>query len=246
MRERRGVLVTGAANGIGRATAARLSEAGARVCAVDREAAEAPEDGASIVADLAELGSLSEIVREAEDRVGPLDALVNVAGIYEQTLVGGFSPEELAHTLAVNLQAPILLASAAAPGMVERGYGRIVSVTSVHARVSARESVAYDASKAGLEGATRTLGIELARSGVLVNAVAPGFIATRMSSAGEREDVLQTEPLKRTYIDEGRLPLGRSGTAAEVAELILWLAGPANTYVAGQTFTIDGGLTATF
>ena len=246
MREGRGVLVTGAANGIGRATAARLAGAGARVCAVDREPAEAPPGGAAIVADLAELDSLAQLVRDAEEQVGPLDALINVAGIYEPTPVTTLTPDSLAHTLAVNLQAPILLAAAAAAGMTARGYGRIVSVTSVHARASAREAVAYDTSKAGLEGATRTLGLELAPSGVLANAVAPGFIATGMSGDRENNDVLQTEPLKRTYIDEGRLPLGRSGTADEVAELILWLAGPANTYVAGQTFTIDGGLTATF
>ena len=239
MREGRGVLVTGAANGIGQSTAARLAGAGARVCGVDREPAEAPNGGAAMVADLAELDSLSDLVRRAEEEVGPLDALVNVAGIHEPTPVATISPRALAHTLAVNLQAPILLAAAAAAGMAARGYGRIVNVTSVHARVSARDALAYDTSKAGLEGATRTLGLELACSGVLVNAVAPGFVATR-------EDELQIEPLKRTYIDEGRLPQGRSATPDEVAELILWLAGPANTYVAGQTFTIDGGLTATF
>jgi 3-oxoacyl-[acyl-carrier protein] reductase len=129
--------------------------------------------------------------------------------------------------------------------MAGRGYGRIVSVTSVHARVSALQGLAYDASKAGLEGATRTLGIELAPHGVLANAVAPGFVATRMSG-GEAQDTLQSEPFRRTYIEEGRVPLRRSATAAEIAECILWLAGPGNTYVTGQTVTIDGGLTATF
>ncbi len=246
MREGGGVLVTGAANGIGRATAELLSRAGARVCAVDREPADAPAGGAAIQADLAELDSLSGLLRRAEAEVGPLDALVNVAGIYEPTPLASVSPESLAPTLAVNLQAPVLLAAGAASGMAERGYGRIVSVTSIHARFSARESLAYDTSKAGLEGATRTMGLELAPHGVLVNAVAPGFVATRMSSTGDRVDVLETEPLRRTYIEEGRLPAGRSASPEEVAHLILWLAGPANTYVAGQSFTIDGGLTATF
>jgi NAD(P)-dependent dehydrogenase (short-subunit alcohol dehydrogenase family) len=246
MREGRGVLVTGAANGIGRATAARLAAAGARVCAVDREEADPPPGGAAVVADLAELGGLGELVAGAEREVGPLDALVNVAGIYEPSPVAGLSVEALARTLAVNLQAPILLAAHAAPGMVERGYGRIVSVTSVHARHSERHALAYDASKAGLEGATRTLGIELAPSGVLVNAVAPGFVDTRMSLAANGRDVLDTDPFRRVYIEEGRLPLGRSATPAEVADCILWLAGPGNTYVAAQTVTIDGGLTSTF
>jgi NAD(P)-dependent dehydrogenase (short-subunit alcohol dehydrogenase family) len=246
MREAGGVLVTGAANGIGRATAARLAEAGARVCAVDREEAPPPPNGAAIVADLAEFEALAMLVTEAEERVGPLDALINVAGIWEQQKTVDLTPDVLRHTLAVNLEAPVLLAAAAARGMVERGYGRIVSVTSVHARVAALEGLAYDASKAGLEGATRTLGIELAPHGVLANAVAPGFVATRMSATGEPQDSLEAEPFRRTYIEEGRVPMRRSARASEIAECILWLAGPGNTYVTGQTVTIDGGLTATF
>jgi NAD(P)-dependent dehydrogenase (short-subunit alcohol dehydrogenase family) len=232
MREGRGVVVTGAANGIGRAAVTRLAEAGARVCSVDREEASPPPGGAAIVADLAELDGLADLVARAEREVGPLDALVNVAGIFEPSPVADLSPATLSRTLAVNLQAPILLAARAAPGMVERRYGRIVNVTSVHARHSARHALAYDVSKAGLEGATRTMGIELAPSGVLVNAVAPGFVATRMSLGAEA--------------DEGRLPLGRSATPEEVAACILWLVGPGNTYVTAETVTIDGGLTATF
>ncbi len=80
---------------------------------------------------------------------------------------------------------------------------------------------------------------------MLVNAVAPGFVATHMARTGEG-DVLETEPFRRTYVEEGRLPLRRSATPEEIAECILWLAGPGNTYVTGQTVTIDGGLTATF
>ena len=245
MREGRGVLVTGAANGIGLATATRLAEAGARVCALDREESPAPPNGAAIVADLAELEALADLMAEAEQLVGPLDALVNVAGIWEPQSSFDVSPDSLRRTLVVNLEAPVLLAAAAGRGMAERGYGRIVSVTSVHARVSALEGLAYDASKAGLEGATRTLGIELAPHGVLANAVAPGFVATRMARTGE-QDVLETEPFRRAYVEEGRLPLRRSATPAEVAECILWLAGPRNTYVTGQTVTVDGGLTSTF
>ena len=245
MRAGRGVVVTGAANGIGLATATRLAEAGACVCAVDREQAPTPPDGSAIVADLAELDSLPDVVAEAERCVGPLDALVNVAGIWEPQPTLEVTPDGLRRTLAVNLEAPVLLAAAAARGMADRGYGRIVSVTSVHARVSALEGLAYDASKAGLEGATRTLGVELAPHGVLVNAVAPGFVATRMARTGEG-DVLETEPFRRTYVEEGRLPLRRSATPEEIANCILWLAGPGNTYVTGQTVTIDGGLTATF
>jgi NAD(P)-dependent dehydrogenase (short-subunit alcohol dehydrogenase family) len=242
MREGRGVLVTGAASGIGLATATRLAEAGARVCGVDRNPAQAPPGGCAIVADLAQLEAVPGLVAEAEMRVGPLDALVNVAGIWEPEPSLEISLGVLRHTLAVNLEAPMLLAASAGRGMSERGYGRIVSVSSVHARVSANEGLAYDTSKAGLEGATRTLGIELAPHGVLVNAVAPGFVHTQ---AGQT-DLLHTEPYRRTYVEEGRVPLRRSATPAEIADCIRWLAGPGNTYVTGQTVTVDGGLTSTF
>jgi NAD(P)-dependent dehydrogenase (short-subunit alcohol dehydrogenase family) len=170
---------------------------------------------------------------------------VNVAGIWEPERALDISRSGLQRTLAVNLEASLLLAAAAARGMAARGYGRVVNVSSVHARFSASEGLAYDVSKAGLEAATRTLALELAPSDVLVNAVAPGFVATAMSLTDGR-DILETEPFRTKYVEEGRLPLRRSATPAEVAELIAWLAGPRNTYVTGQTVTIDGGLTATF
>jgi NAD(P)-dependent dehydrogenase (short-subunit alcohol dehydrogenase family) len=245
MREGRGALVTGAASGIGQATAARLAAAGARVCAVDRQEAPTPPGGSTIVAELSEHDRLPALAARAEEQVGPLDVLVSAAGIFESLPGIDLTFTALRATLSVNLEAPILLVAAVARGMADRGYGRIVNVTSVHARVSAPGSLAYDVSKAGLEAATRTLGIELAPHGVLVNSVAPGFVRTPMSRVGA-EDVLDRDPHRRVYIEEGRLPLRRSATADEVAECILWLAGPQNTYVTAQTLTIDGGLTSTF
>jgi 3-oxoacyl-[acyl-carrier protein] reductase len=129
--------------------------------------------------------------------------------------------------------------------MSQAGYGRVVNITSIHARLSEPGSLAYDVAKAGLEAATRTAAIELATSGVLVNAVAPGFVATRMSVV-DGQDELESEWFSTIYVDNSRLPLRRAATPAEVAETVTWLAGESNSYVTGQVLTVDGGLSARF
>lgn len=129
--------------------------------------------------------------------------------------------------------------------MVAQGYGRVVNVTSIHARLTEPHSLAYDVSKAGLESATRTAAVELADHGVLVNAVAPGFVATRMSVV-DGEDELQSESFTSVYVDRARLPLRRAAQPVEVAQAVVFLASEENTYVTGQTLTVDGGLSSRF
>lgn len=129
--------------------------------------------------------------------------------------------------------------------MVSQSYGRIVNLTSIHGKLSEPTSTAYDVSKAGLEAATRTVALELAEHDVLVNAVAPGFVSTRMSIVNG-QDELESEWFKDIYIKNKRLPIARAALPGEIAQVIAWLASRSNTYMTGQTLTVDGGLSARF
>jgi len=244
--EGRTALVTGAANGIGRAIAERLAAEGARVVAVDRE--EGPDLGESVLPlhwDLLEADTLDDLVEKAEALAGPLDVLVNNAAVFEPALAVDLTLESYRRVLAVNLDAPVLLASHAARGMTRRGYGRIVNITSVHGRFGEEAALSYDVAKGGLEQATRTLAVELSRLGVLVNAVAPGFVSTRMSVV-DGKDELESEWFREVYLRHGKLPIRRYAMPPEIAEHVAWLASERNTYVTGQVLTVDGGLTVTF
>jgi len=139
---------------------------------------------------------------------GRVDVLVNNAGVFEPALAVELSLASYRRVLAVNLDAPIFLATRAARGMIDRGYGRIVNITSIHGRFGEELALSYDAAKGGLDQATRTLAIELSRHGVLVNAVAPGFVSTRMSVVGGVNE-LDSEWFNDVYLRYGKLPMRR-------------------------------------
>ena len=232
-------LVTGASRGIGAATALRLAEAGADVavgCGRHREAAEEVAGKISglgrravvVSGDMADPDVPRRIVAETAERLGPVDVLVANAGTGTRAGLDDVDVAAWDHVMAVNLRAPFLLAQAAAPGMRERRFGRIVFLSSVAAFLGGILSPQYTASKAGLIGLTHWLAAALAPHGITVNAIAPGLIATDMLTGDPRLEAL-----------ERSVPVGRLGQPAEVADLIAAVA--QNAYMTGQTVSVDGG-----
>jgi NAD(P)-dependent dehydrogenase (short-subunit alcohol dehydrogenase family) len=234
-------LVTGASNGIGAAIAEHLRARGDHVIGIDRESA--PE---VVVADLGDPADRARAVAEATERLGGIDVVVNVAGIYRTGSIHDSGFDDWRPVWSVNLDAPLDLMRLTTPGMIAQGFGRIVNITSVHARFAQPASLAYDVAKAGLEAATRSASLDLARHGILVNAVAPGFVRTRMSLLDDGTDETDTPEFRATYLDSGKLPVGRGSLPYELAPMVALLSARDNTYLTGQTIIVDGGLTSTF
>ena len=242
----RTVLVTGGANGIGRAIVSRFVAEGARVALVDREPVSDVDDSVTAFRfDLVETERLDALHEEIEATIGPLDVLVNNAGIYEPALAVDVSLESYRRVLAVNLDAPVFLARIVAARMIPRGYGRIVNITSIQGQFGEEMALSYGVAKSGLNQATRTLAIELGPHGILVNSVAPGFVSTRMSIVDGRNE-LESEWFRDVYVKYGKLPLRRPAEPSEIARHVAWLASEENTYLTGQVVTVDGGVTVTF
>jgi NAD(P)-dependent dehydrogenase (short-subunit alcohol dehydrogenase family) len=238
-------VVTGAANGIGAAVALRLRDDGFAVAATDIEPVQ-PADGIMpCTLDVADIEEHEPLLDRVEAELGPVTALVNVAGMFVAERLDQLTLRAWRRQHAVMLEGPVWLARAAGLRMAARGAGRIVNVTSVHASNGELASIAYDRAKAGLEAATRSLAIELGPSGVLVNSVAPGFTRTRMSVV-DGVDELESEWFRQIYLDHGRLPLRRAAEASEIAATVSHLVSPGNTYLTGQRIVVDGGLLVTF
>ena len=243
----RAALVTGAANGIGRAIAERLAAEGARVAAVDVEACSRSRSLRARGA----LGPVGDRVARWAARgrpkpsIGPIDVLVNNAGVFEPALAVDLTLDSYRACARGQPARAGLPREPGGSGMIERGYGRIVNITSVHGRFGEETAISYDVAKGGLEQATRTLAVELSRHGVLVNAVAPGFVATRMSVV-DGKDELESDWFNDVYVKYGKIPIRRYAMPDEIAEHVAWLGSERNTYMTGQVLTVDGGLTVTF
>ena len=231
-------LITGAARGIGAATARALAGAGARVALLDREAAElasvaAETGGAAFPADVTEDAAVRRAVDDVVGRWGRLDILVNNAGIVRDAALADVKDEDWSGTLDVNLRGTMLCARAAVPHMKAAGFGRILSATSIVARTGNYGQTAYAASKAGIIGLTRTWARELGPKGITANAVAPGFIDT---------DMVKSVPAKVMAELLARTPAGRLGRPGEVASVYLFLASELASFINGAVVGVDGGL----
>lgn len=227
----RRALVTGGASGIGRATVARLRESGAQVAVFDRTTDGL--DGLAIEGDISRSADVDAAVTRVEAELGPVDILVNSAGVPGASQRTVDTPDdEWRNVMAVNADGTFYMCRAVAPGMVERGYGRIVLVSSIAGKEGNPMAPAYSASKAAVIALTKALGKDLAQTGVLVNCVAPAVIETPILEGLTPEHV--------DYMVE-RIPVGRMGTADEVAALICWLASDECTFSTGATYDISGG-----
>jgi 3-oxoacyl-[acyl-carrier protein] reductase len=226
-------LVTGGASGIGAATVARLSESGARVAVFDLHGAAASGDVLAVTGDVTRSSELDAAVRTVEAELGGLDILVCCAGVAGDSLrTVDVSDAEWNRVFAINSNGVFFANRAVLPGMIERGYGRIVNVASIAGKEGNPMAAAYSASKASVIAMTKAIGKDVAGTGVVVNCVAPAVIETPMLGDITQEHV--------DYM-VARIPLGRMGTPEEVAHLIAFLASEELAFSTGATFDLSGG-----
>jgi 2-dehydro-3-deoxy-L-rhamnonate dehydrogenase (NAD+) len=225
-------LVTGGASGIGAATARRLLEEGARVASLDLEA-KAPDGVFGLAGDVASSADVEDAVAAIRVELGHIDVLVCSAGVPGASLSTVDVPdEEWKRVLAINADGVFYCNRAVLPSMLERGYGRIVNVSSIAGKEGNPMAAAYSASKAAVIALTKAIGKDVAGSGVLVNCVAPAVIETPILEGITNEHI--------AYMVD-RIPMGRMGEPHEVAALVCWLASEECSFSTGATYDISGG-----
>jgi 3-oxoacyl-[acyl-carrier protein] reductase len=233
-------LVTGATGGIGASIARTLHGAGAnlvisgtRQAALDSLLEELGERAVAIRCNLSDADDVNTLIKSAEEAAGPVDILINNAGMTKDGLAMRMNDDDWESVLAVDLSAAFRLSRAALRPMLKARWGRIINITSVVGHTGNPGQANYAAAKAGLGGMTRSLAAETAARGVTVNCVAPGFIQTAMTDA-------LNEKQKAAILE--RIPAGKMGTPEDVAAAVLYLASDAGGYITGQSIHVNGGM----
>lgn len=253
----RACAITGASRGIGRATARLLAADGARLLLVGRSrealeeaAAECGERAEVLALDVTERDAGKRVVAECERRFGRIDALVNNAGTTRMVALDELTDADWQEQWELHVMAPMRLMRAAAPRMAAAGWGRIVNVCSSSGKRPSQRNAAYSVTKAAQLSLSRTYADAFAAQGVLVNAVAPGVVGTGlwMDAGGLADQVAAQQDVDRERVIAGlgdKIPLGRIGTADEVAAVIAFLCSERASNVAGAAWSVDGGTVPT-
>lgn len=235
-------IVTGASRGIGRAIAIALAAQRAKVVVNYARSSSAAEEvvkniiseggeAIALQADVSKVDEVDELIKQTLEKFGRIDILVNNAGITKDTLLMRMKPEDWQAVIDLNLTGVFFCTRAVTKPMLKQRSGRIINIASVAGQMGNPGQANYSAAKAGVIGFTKTVAKELASRGITVNAVAPGFIATDMTSDLKSEEIIKF------------IPLGRFGQPEEIAGMVLFLAGnPAAAYITGQVFNVDGGM----
>jgi len=248
----RKVVITGASSGIGKATAVRFATDGCDVCVNARREDRLreliktlpPGDHLICPGDYSDPGVVEAMGKTIRECWGRVDVLVNCAGVNRSAHVTDAALEEWRVPFDTMFAGGVQMTRMVVPLM--SAGGRIVHITSIHGERAEAGTSAYAMAKAALNQFCRGLAVELAPRGILVNAVAPGFIDTEMSIRSDGVNELETEWFRMNYVEGHHLPLRRAGQPEEIAGVAAFLAGPDATYLTGQVITVDGGLTITF
>lgn len=237
----RTAVVTGAASGIGQAMAAQLLARGARVVGIDLASDGVPEGCHAYALDVSDPAAVQEVTAAVLAEMGPVDVLMNNAGIGSTTDVLRCTAQEWDRVFAVNVRSVLLMSQAFLPGMLDRGYGSIVNTASVLALIGAKDRAAYSASKGAVVALTKQMAIQYAGTGVRCNCICPGTVDSpwvgRLLDAADDPDAARAGLVARQ-------PIGRLGTADEVARAAVYLASDDAAFVTGSALVIDGGYSA--